>query len=247
MYKSQKSLGIFAALSQKLVRLFLFAENGVVSLESAAQQLKTKMRRLYDIANILSSLQLIEKASAAERIRKPAFKWIYNESTFLLKACLVSKNLDILRSEIEVTGRKRGSQSISSTSGASKRHVPTNRATKRADIHEEQRSSEDSALDKLATVAQLMFTSTQPKSQMHAMPNFESNHDNSLETTAMQSYLTTKIASLQALLSQISQSQNTDNEKTGNRSVDNVPTSNLPAQISSSIETPLLQAPSICF
>ncbi|WZN66488.1 transcription factor E2F [Chloropicon roscoffensis] len=61
-----------------------------VSLEDAAKkllggtpdssQLKTKVRRLYDIANILSSLSLIEKTSLASQdpsnSRKPAFKWL---------------------------------------------------------------------------------------------------------------------------------------------------------------------------
>lgn len=35
-----------------------------------------KIRRLYDIANVLSSLQLIKKVHVTEeRGRKPAFKW----------------------------------------------------------------------------------------------------------------------------------------------------------------------------
>lgn len=37
-------------------------------------KLKTKVRRLYDIANILSSLHLIEKVQTTSR--KPAFKWL---------------------------------------------------------------------------------------------------------------------------------------------------------------------------
>lgn len=83
--RREKSLGV---LSQKFVRLFLNAENGVVSLETAARrlmegdvnddgQLKTKIRRLYDIANILTSLGLIEKTHTADGSRKPAFKWTY--------------------------------------------------------------------------------------------------------------------------------------------------------------------------
>ena len=36
-----------------------------------------KVRRLYDIANVLRSLKLIEKVHVTEeRGRKPAFKWI---------------------------------------------------------------------------------------------------------------------------------------------------------------------------
>lgn len=40
----------------------------------ASKLLKTKVRRLYDIANILSSLNLIEKVHTTNR--KPAFKWL---------------------------------------------------------------------------------------------------------------------------------------------------------------------------
>ena len=83
--RREKSLGV---LSQKFVRLFLHAQCGIVSLESAARRLmdestidenrlKTKIRRLYDIANILCSLNLIEKTHLADGSRKPAFKWKY--------------------------------------------------------------------------------------------------------------------------------------------------------------------------
>jgi len=86
--RREKSLII---LSKKFVRLFLtsspFGFNTTqVSLEEAARQLlgdesdpqklKTKVRRLYDIANILSSLGLIEKVQMHDT-RKPAFKWSY--------------------------------------------------------------------------------------------------------------------------------------------------------------------------
>uniref|UniRef100_UPI00358E3C20 transcription factor E2F8-like n=1 Tax=Myxine glutinosa TaxID=7769 RepID=UPI00358E3C20 len=86
--RKEKSLRV---LSQKFVMLFLVAESGVVSLDMAAKVLlgesqqeaqnlntfKTKLRRLYDIANVLSSLGLIRKVRVLEvRGRKPAFKWI---------------------------------------------------------------------------------------------------------------------------------------------------------------------------
>jgi hypothetical protein len=242
-FKSSKSLGIFAALSQKLVRLFLFAENGVVSLETAAQQLKTKMRRLYDIANILSSLQLIEKASAADRVRKPAFKWIYNESTFL-KSCLVSKNVEMFSKELEGMGRKRGSGSISQEGGPSKRPIASNRSTKRKLVKAELCISEDSALDKLATVAELMFTSTQQKSPISPIPIIETAHNSDLDSAAIETYLTSKIASLQSLLSQISSRQHTDADKSGNRPIENISPPSISAQNPSSMESPLL--PDIC-
>lgn len=59
----------------------------MISLEEAAKQisdgtnldekiLKTKIRRLYDIANVLQSIGLIEKTQTVEKQKKPAFKWI---------------------------------------------------------------------------------------------------------------------------------------------------------------------------
>lgn len=93
--RKEKSLGV---LSQRFVQLFLLADDGIVLLETAALQLmastpssydpqakspaegdpnktlKTKVRRLYDIANILCSINLIEKVHT--RKRKPAFRWL---------------------------------------------------------------------------------------------------------------------------------------------------------------------------
>lgn len=90
-------------LSQRFVQLFLLAGTSSVSLENAAVQLlgrspsdndplnassveqdtskllKTKVRRLYDIANILTSLNLIEKVHTM--YRKPAFKWLGPEAS----------------------------------------------------------------------------------------------------------------------------------------------------------------------
>ncbi len=83
--RREKSLGV---LSQKFVRLFLTSDDGIVSLEGAARklmgpnvdeaQLKTKIRRLYDIANILCSLGLIEKTHTPDSGRKPAFQWTFS-------------------------------------------------------------------------------------------------------------------------------------------------------------------------
>ena len=57
----------------------------VITLEQAARKftagrvedskIKTKVRRLYDIANVLSSLKLIEKTHL-ETPKKPAFVWV---------------------------------------------------------------------------------------------------------------------------------------------------------------------------
>ncbi|KAF7703580.1 transcription factor E2F8 isoform X1 [Silurus meridionalis] len=85
--RKDKSLRV---MSQKFVMLFLVSSPRVVSLEIAAKILigedqvvdqdkskfKTKIRRLYDISNVLSSLKLIKKVHVTEeRGRKPAFKW----------------------------------------------------------------------------------------------------------------------------------------------------------------------------
>ena len=83
----EKSLGI---LSQKFIMMFLVAENKTVCLDDAARVLigtqeqdsakcKTKVRRLYDIANILTSLQLVKKVQVelpSPHGKKPAFEWI---------------------------------------------------------------------------------------------------------------------------------------------------------------------------
>ncbi|PWA29167.1 hypothetical protein CCH79_00006294 [Gambusia affinis] len=85
--RKDKSLRV---MSQKFVMLFLVSKPHVVSLDIAAKILigedhvadqdkskfKTKVRRLYDIANVLRSLKLIEKFHVMEAGgRKPAFKW----------------------------------------------------------------------------------------------------------------------------------------------------------------------------
>uniref|UniRef100_A0A8D0GN04 Transcription factor E2F7 n=1 Tax=Sphenodon punctatus TaxID=8508 RepID=A0A8D0GN04_SPHPU len=85
--RKDKSLRI---MSQKFVMLFLVSKTRIVTLDIAAKILieesqdavdhskfKTKVRRLYDIANVLTSLGLIKKVHVTEeRGRKPAFKWI---------------------------------------------------------------------------------------------------------------------------------------------------------------------------
>jgi transcription factor E2F7/8 len=86
-YKKEKSLGIFC---QQFISLFVTWKK-VISLEEAARQisdeeetldeqrLKTKIRRLYDIANVLQSIGLIHKTQKS-LCRKPAFSWIGIES-----------------------------------------------------------------------------------------------------------------------------------------------------------------------
>lgn len=81
--KKKKSLGI---LCESFIKQFLNWRT-TISLEQAARRisdnhideskLKTKVRRLYDIANVLAALNLIEKTSL--ETRKPAFKWVGEE------------------------------------------------------------------------------------------------------------------------------------------------------------------------
>ena len=85
--RKDKSLGL---MSQRVLQLFLMSQTSVLSLDEAAQlllgegacdaaQLKTKVRRLYDIANVLVSLQLIEKVHVDSR--KPAFRWLGSDGS----------------------------------------------------------------------------------------------------------------------------------------------------------------------
>ncbi|XP_010272101.1 PREDICTED: E2F transcription factor-like E2FE isoform X2 [Nelumbo nucifera] len=80
--RREKSLGL---LTQNFVKLFLCSNADLISLDEAARillgdaqnssQMRTKVRRLYDIANVLSSMNLIEKTHHSES-RKPAFRWL---------------------------------------------------------------------------------------------------------------------------------------------------------------------------
>ncbi|KAF9591973.1 hypothetical protein IFM89_010472 [Coptis chinensis] len=80
--RMEKSL---AALTQNFVKLFICRDSNLVSLDEAAKfllgemhdssQMPTKVRRLYDIANVLSSLNLIEKTHHPEN-RKLSFIWL---------------------------------------------------------------------------------------------------------------------------------------------------------------------------
>ncbi|KAF7819645.1 E2F transcription factor-like E2FF [Senna tora] len=74
-----------ALLTEKFIKLFLCSDVDVILLEDAAKNmpgdaqnstaLRTKVRRLYDIANVLSSINLIEKTNHPEN-RKTAYRWL---------------------------------------------------------------------------------------------------------------------------------------------------------------------------
>ncbi|XP_055826711.1 E2F transcription factor-like E2FE [Solanum dulcamara] len=80
--RREKSLGL---LTQNFVKLFLCTNVDMICLDEAAKILlgdgrppamtRTKVRRLYDIANVLSSMKFIEKTHHPET-RKPAFRWL---------------------------------------------------------------------------------------------------------------------------------------------------------------------------
>ncbi|XP_065670598.1 transcription factor E2F7 isoform X2 [Hydra vulgaris] len=83
--KSSRSLGI---LCQKFIMLFMVSEDNIVTLDKAAKLLltepdegpskyKTKVRRLYDIANILISIKFLEKCISHEDYsKKAAYRWV---------------------------------------------------------------------------------------------------------------------------------------------------------------------------
>ncbi|KAH1246286.1 E2F transcription factor-like E2FE [Glycine max] len=94
--RREKSL---ALLTQNFVKLFVCSNFEMISLDEAAKLLlgnannRTKVRRLYDIANVLSSMNLIEKVifssvhfkfslksittvTHTTNTRKPAFRWL---------------------------------------------------------------------------------------------------------------------------------------------------------------------------
>ncbi|KAI9118921.1 hypothetical protein K1719_009596 [Acacia pycnantha] len=74
-----------ALLTENFIKLFLCSDVGILLLEDAAKimpgdaqnstALRTKVRRLYDIANVLSSINLIEKTNHPE-YRKTAYRWL---------------------------------------------------------------------------------------------------------------------------------------------------------------------------
>ncbi|XP_078437991.1 E2F transcription factor-like E2FE isoform X2 [Wolffia australiana] len=83
-YRREKSLGLF---TRNFLKLFFITGEKTISLDDAAKSLlghgyschsknnAAKVRRLYDIANVLSSLTLIDKIQNSES-RKPAFRWL---------------------------------------------------------------------------------------------------------------------------------------------------------------------------
>ncbi|CAA7031357.1 unnamed protein product [Microthlaspi erraticum] len=84
--KKEKSLW---NLAQNFVKLFLCSGADLITLDGATKALlnesqdplnmRTKVRRLYDIANVFSSMNLIEKTHIPQS-RKPAYRWLGSEA-----------------------------------------------------------------------------------------------------------------------------------------------------------------------
>ncbi|GIX87303.1 transcription factor E2F7 [Caerostris extrusa] len=96
VFKKEKSLAI---MSQRFLMLFLVSSSKVISLGVAAKvlngfqktersaQIKTQIRRLYDIANVLSSIGIIQKDVTVGK--KPAFKYIGPDDNELADICIM--------------------------------------------------------------------------------------------------------------------------------------------------------------
>lgn len=86
--QNDKFLGV---LTQRFIKLFLESNERIVSFQEITRSLlgeqdkdvksKTGVRRLYDIANILSALQLIQKTQ--NQNGEMAYQWLLSEITYL--------------------------------------------------------------------------------------------------------------------------------------------------------------------
>ncbi|KAK1383733.1 hypothetical protein POM88_021468 [Heracleum sosnowskyi] len=132
--RKEKSL---ALLAQNFVKLFLRSGADIISLDNAATALpgdvhdttamRTKARRLYDIANVFASMNLIEKVRHPES-GKPAFRWLGMKQ----KSSNARENgsgsndtrMRVFGTEIANTASKRFTDSISNCRSREKVHVP---------------------------------------------------------------------------------------------------------------------------
>ena len=174
-------------LASKFIGLFMQAaarkeSGGVLSLEQAARSLlvyersgaepdpgsmKTKVRRLYDICNVLGSLKLLEKVRSNA---KPAFKWlgitdatraIFNEERAR------SRSLRVYGASSEVDQKSRASSRAAPTS-SQKRSAALASVIRQETLKLEERSAKqartntDCALDGLAALAANATTPHKP-------------------------------------------------------------------------------------
>ncbi|XP_010453626.1 PREDICTED: E2F transcription factor-like E2FD [Camelina sativa] len=94
-------------LSQSFVKLFLCSDDDLITLDGATKALlndpqdpttmRTKVRRLYDIANVFSSMNLIEKTHIPET-KKAAYRWLgsidISENKFLTASASSSDRIE---------------------------------------------------------------------------------------------------------------------------------------------------------
>ncbi|XP_063945268.1 E2F transcription factor-like E2FF isoform X2 [Daucus carota subsp. sativus] len=118
--RKEKSL---ALLAKNFVKLFLRSGADIISLDSAATALPAKARRLYDIANVFASMNLIEKVRHPES-GKPAFRWLgmKQKSSNALEAGsgLNDTRMRVFGTEITNTASKRFAESISNCQSSGK-------------------------------------------------------------------------------------------------------------------------------
>ncbi|XP_017251415.1 E2F transcription factor-like E2FE isoform X2 [Daucus carota subsp. sativus] len=133
--RKEKSLGL---LTQNFVKLFLCSEVEMISLDEAAKILlgdahdmsmmrnnsTAKVRRLYDIANVLSSMNFIEKTHHPET-RKPAFRWLGMKG----KSQMASTNALILESKKRTFGTELTNTSLKRCRGAPSLNTAADQAT----------------------------------------------------------------------------------------------------------------------
>ncbi|XP_061369625.1 E2F transcription factor-like E2FE [Gastrolobium bilobum] len=108
--RREKSL---ALLTQNFIKLFVCSNIEMISLDEAAKLLlgnahntsimRTKVRRLYDIANVLSSMNLIEKTHTRDT-RKPAFRWLGLKAKTLSESVESAHNSNINESRRRMFG-----------------------------------------------------------------------------------------------------------------------------------------------
>lgn len=88
--KKKKREKALSQLSKRLVQLFLISEQSEISYNQAISilidndntqdsSLRTKTRRLYDIANILSSIDLIRRSNHFQGKKETSFQWVHSQ------------------------------------------------------------------------------------------------------------------------------------------------------------------------
>eukprot|EP01137_Pigoraptor_chileana_P020556 Opistho-2@83066 len=165
--RREKSLGI---LSQKFVMLFLKSKGKDVSLDEAsklllgdhaddAAKLKTKVRRLYDIANILASLNLIEKVQLTDcRTRKPAFRWVGEDPVAIDAGTVISPVAPRMQPSSKRAGpgptqvqkgKGKGAQSAASAQAVPKKRTRDEKMVEDAEVVDEDESKRPGKLPRI--------------------------------------------------------------------------------------------------